>query len=261
MWDKIKSTHLPEYGAEFLGTAIIIFLGLSVVVFVFGQDSPLPENFSLRLIIVAILFSGINSLIVLSPIGKLSGGHFNPAVSFAFRLQNMVHNHDIFGYIIGQFLGGIFGAGLLRLVWGEYAGTVKYGVTFPDMGFWAGFIAEMVMGLIIVFSVFMFVSHHRLLSWTPLMVWALITALIYFGAPFSGPSLNPARSFGPAVVSWTWENQWLYLVAPFVGAGLGVLVYRLVAFGEREIKTAKLFHVSNYRCIFKNTKVEHRKDW
>lgn len=261
MWDKIKSTHLPEYGAEFLGTAIIIFLGLSVVVFVFGENSPLPASFSLRLIIVAVLFSAANSLTVLSPLGKLSGGHFNPAVSFAFRLQDMMHDHDVLGYIIGQFLGAILGAGLLRLVWGSYAGTVGYGVTLPEMGLWAGFIAEMVMAIIIVFSVFMFVSHHRLLPWTPLMVWALIAVLIYFGAPFSGPSLNPARSFGPALISWTWHSQWLYLVAPFLGAGLGVLAYRLVAFAEREIKTAKLFHVPHYRCIFKNTKVEHRKEW
>jgi aquaporin Z len=96
------------------------------------------------------------------------------------------------------------------------------------------------------------------MRWTPLMTWLLVATMVWLESPISGTSLNPARSIGPALVSWFWQEQWLYCIAPPLGAILAVGVFRLVSFGEREILTAKLFHVSHYRCIFKNVKVPHR---
>ena len=259
-----RQLHWPEYGAELLGTAFNIFVGLSAVVFDFGLGLPMehliPDN-SIRLLITGLVFAGSGSLVAISPLGKLSGAHINPSVSLAFWAQGKMHQHDIGGYIIGQFLGAIIGAVLLVAVWGGYTASVDNGMTLPGTGYpmWYVFLAEVVMTFVLVLSIFIFVSSHRLMRWTPLMTWFLVATMVWLGAPISGTSLNPARSFGPALVTWFWQDQWLYCIAPPLGAMVAVGAFRLLAIGEREILTAKLFHVPHYRCIFKNIRVPHRK--
>lgn len=259
-----RQLHWPEYGAELLGTAFNIFVGLSAVVFDFGKGLPMehliPDN-SIRLLITGLVFAGSGSLVAISPLGKLSGAHINPSVSLAFWVQGKMHKHDIGGYIIGQFLGAIIGAVLLVAVWGSYAASMDNGMTLPGTGYhlWYVFLAEVVMTFLLVLSIFIFVSSQRLMRWTPLMTWLLVATMVWLGAPISGMSVNPARSFGPALVTWFWQDQWLYWIAPPLGAMFAVGAFRLLAIGEREILTAKLFHVPHYRCIFKNIRVPHRK--
>ena len=258
-----KQLHWSEYAAELLGTAILVFVGLSAVVFNFAQGLPMEQlipDKSIRLLLTGLMFSGTGSLVAISPLGKLSGGHVNPAVSLAFWLQGKMHHHDIGGYIIAQFLGAMSGAVLLVFVWGKYAANVNNGMALPGTGYplWYVFLAEVTMTAILVLAIFIFVSSRRLMRWTPLMTWLLVATMVWLESPISGTSLNPARSIGPALVSWFWQHQWLYCIAPPFGAILAVGVFRLVSLGDSEILTAKLFHVSHYRCIFKNVKVPHR---
>lgn len=261
-----RQLHWLEYGAELLGTAFNIFVGLSAVVFDFGKGLPMehliPDK-SIRLLITGLIFAGSGSLVAISPLGKLSGAHINPSVSLAFWAQGKMHQHDIGGYIIGQFLGAIIGAALLVAVWGKYAASVTYGMTLPGTGYqlWYVFLAEVIMTCLLVLSIFIFLSSHRLMRWTPLMTWLLVATMVWLGAPISGTSLNTARSIGPALVTWFWQDQWLYCIAPPLGAMVAVGVFRLLSMGERQILTAKLFHVPNYRCIFKNVKLPHRTSW
>lgn len=255
--------HWHEYGAELLGTAILVFVGLSAVVFNFAQGLPMEQlipNKSVRTLITGLMFSGTGSIVAISPLGKLSGAHINPAVTLGFWLQGKMHRHDICGYIIAQFIGAIGGAALLVAVWGKYAANVNNGMTLPGEGYalWYVFLAEVTMTALLVLAIFIFVSSHSLMRWTPLMNWLLVATMVWQESPISGTSLNPARSIGPALVSGVWQHQWLYCIAPPLGAILAVGVFRLVTFGEREILTGKLFHVPNYRCIFKNVKVPHR---
>ena len=144
-------------------------------------------------------------------------------------------------------------------VWGGYAASVNHGITSPGASYplWMVFLAEVGMTFLLVLSIFIFVSSRRLMRWTPLMTWLLVASMVWSVAPVSGTSLNPARSFGPAFVAWFWQDQWLYWIAPSIGSLLAVGAFRLLAFGERELLTAKLFHVPHYRCIFKNVKVPH----
>ncbi|MCX7594817.1 MAG: aquaporin [Fischerella sp.] len=257
-----RQLHWLEYGAELLGTAFVIFCGLSAVVFNFGKGLPMehliPDR-SIRLLLTGLLFAGSGSLVAISPLGKLSGAHLNPAVSLAFWFQGKMHHHDLAGYMIGQFLGAILGTGLLVLVWGDYAASVRNGITLPGTAYplWFVFLAEVSMTFLLVLSIFIFVSSQRLMRWTPLMTWFLMATMVWLGAPVSGTSVNPARSFGPALVTWFWQDQWLYCIAPLLGAMMAVAAFRLLAIGEREVLTAKLFHVPHYRCIFKNVKVPH----
>ena len=255
--------HWAEYGAEFLGTAFLVFVGLSAVVFDNSAYLPLSSlipNTSVRLLITGLLFAGSGSLVAISPPGKLSGARINPSVSLAFWAYGKMHLQDLVGYIIAQFLGASFGAVLLVLFWGKYAHSVNNGMTLPGAGYpiWAVFLAELALTCLLVFAIFLFVSSRRLMRWTPLMNWILVAVMVWLEAPISGTSLNPARSIGPALVSDLWTAQWLYCIAPPLGGLLAVALFRLFTVGERDVLTGKLFHAPEYRSIFKNTKAPHR---
>jgi aquaporin Z len=251
--------HWAEYTAELVGTTFNIFVGLSAIVFNFGQGLPMehliPDR-SIRLLITGLIFSGSGALFAISPLGKLSGGHISPSVTLAFWAHGKMHIQDAVGYIIAQFMGAILGAILLVLLWGKYAATVYNGMTLPGVGYalWFVFLAEVFITFLLVLSIFLFVSNPRLMRWTPLMVWLLITAIVWLEAPISGTSLNPARSIGPAFVTGLWRDQWLYCIAPPLGALLAVAMFRRLSMGRRDVLTCKLCHVPHYRSIFKNVR-------
>jgi aquaporin Z len=130
-WQRL---HWPEYGSELLGTAFLVFIALSAVTLNLGLGSPLAvvlPNSSTRRLITGLLLAGSGSLVAISPLGKLSGAHLNPAVSLAFWLQGKMHQHDLVGYLASQFLG----AGLVVLIWRERAASVHNGVTAPGVGY------------------------------------------------------------------------------------------------------------------------------
>ena len=256
-WQRL---HWPEYGSELLGTAFLVFIALSAVTFNLGPGSPLAvvlPNSSARRLITGLILAGSGPLVAISPLGKLSGGHLNPALSLAFWLQGKMHQHDLVGYLASQLLGAALGAGVVVVVWRERAARVQNGVTAPGMGYpiWSVFLLEMGLTCLLVLAIFLFVSSHRLMHWTPLMTWLLVALLYWLAAPITGSSLNPARSFGPALVSWFWRDQWVYYVASPIGALLAVGLFRsLGRVGIHDVLTAKLFHAPCYRCIFKHVK-------
>ena len=259
----LKQLHWPEYGAELLGTGLLIFVGLSAVVFDFGKGLPpsgLIPDVSLRRLITGLVFAGSGSLVAISPFGKLSGAHINPSVSLAFWAHGKMKHLDLIGYIVAQFLGAIIGETLLLLVWGKYAHSVTNGMTLPGAGYplWLVFVAEMSLTCVLVLLIFLFVSSHRLMRWTPLMNWFLVATMVWLESPISGTSLNPARSIGPALLTWLWTLQWLYCVAPPLGGLLAVGLFRLISVGEHDVLTGKLFHAPRYRSIFKNV---HAPNW
>ena len=251
--------HWAEYAAELVGTAFNIFVGLSAIVFDFGQGLPMehliPDK-SIRLLITGLIFSGSGALFAISPLGKLSGGHINPSVTLAFWVHGKMHLKDAVGYIIAQFIGATLGAILIVSVWGKYAGSVYNGMTLPGEGYalWFVFLAEVFITFLLVLSIFLFVCNDRLMRWTPLMTWLLITAIVWQEAPISGTSFSPARSIGPAFVTGLWRDQWLYCIAPPLGALLAVAMFRLLNRGRRDVLSCKLFHTPHYRSIFKNVR-------
>src|SRR5258708_1757947 len=144
-WQRL---HWPEYGSELLGTAFLVFITLSAVTFNLGPSSPLAAvlpNRSARLLVTGLIIAGSGPLVAISPLGKLSGGHLNPALSLAFWLQGKMHQHDLVGYLASQLLGAALGAGVVVVVWRERAARVQNGVTAPGMGYpiWSVFLLEM----------------------------------------------------------------------------------------------------------------------
>jgi aquaporin Z len=249
--------HLVEWGAEFAGTGILVVGGLSAVALDFGAGTPvtrwLPSP-SLRLLVTGMLFAGTGSLVAVSPLGRRSGAHINPAVTLAFWLTRHMHPHDLAGYMVAQFLGAIAGAALWRLLWGPLVVSVQDGVTMPGPGVSsaAAVAIEAGMTALLVLAIFVFVARARTMRLTPLAVWAVVTLLVWQGAPFTGTSLNPARSLGPAVASGRLGLIWVYFAGPLTGSLIAVVIAYLAA-GLCWPKTAKLFHDPRYPSIFRHS--------
>jgi aquaporin Z len=246
------SFHWREWSAELAGTALLLIGGLSAVTLDFGAHSPvaplLPSH-SMRLLLTGALFAGTGALIAVSPLGRISGAHLNPAVSLAFWLSRKMHDHDVAAYILAQCIGGLLGAGVVRFVWSDSA-SVGFGVTRPGPGILpiGAAVIEAVMTAILVLTILLFVSRMRTARWTPLAVWVVVTMLVWQGAPLTGTSLNPARSLGPALVAMNVQNLWVYLVGPPIGAMTAALL--VMTRTQLRPVTAKLFHDPAYRSIF-----------
>lgn len=245
--------HWAEWSAEGLGTAALVLGGLSAVCLDFGAGSPVPHlvhSASLRLLITGLLFAGTGSLIAISPLGRQSGAHLNPSVTLAFWSSGHVSRSDLGGYLLAQFTGSVLGVAILRLAWGRIAVSVQDGRTAPHPGLSpaAALGIEALMTAILILTIFSLTSSPSTARWTPLVLWFVIALLVWQGAPFTGCSLNPARSLGPAVVSGDFGALWIYLVAPPLGALAGAGLFVRIFTGRRPV-TAKLFHDASYPSV------------
>jgi aquaporin Z len=241
--------HWAPWGCEFIGTAILLAGGLSAVYLDFGPASPVTPHLAshgARLLLTGLLFAGAGSLVALSPLGRRSGAHLNPAVTLAFWTQRKVHPHDLAGYIVGQILGALASVALLHLAWGHTAGALHLGATQPGNGFTpldaAGL--ETLMTASLVLMIFFFTSNPHTARWTPLGNWLLVATLVWQGAPYTGTSLNPARSLAPALLAPDHAHLWVYIAGPLAGALLAALIF--TAFRSTNVLTAKLFHDPRY---------------
>ena len=125
---KRHGKHWEEYASEMLGTAFLLFCVVGAVAFLFGSRAFLPRlipSSALRLLLVGLLLGGASGLVALTPPGRLSGAHLNPAVSLGFWMLGKMHGRDVAGYIAGQLLGGVLGAFAGGLAFGR-SGTRKF---------------------------------------------------------------------------------------------------------------------------------------
>lgn len=240
------------YAAEFVGTAVMLFIGVSAVALMWGAGSPLPaiEPPILRRFLTGLLFAGGATLVVYSPLGQRSGGHINPAVTLAFWLLGKVPARDVLPYIAAQVAGAIAGVALAALVLGDLARSVQYAATAPGDGWTWGsaLIAEAVATFALVFLIFVCVNKPSVAARTGIFAGLLVVALVTVEAPISGTSVNPARSAAPALLVPLVRDQWIYVVGPIAGAILAAIAYR-GRWGETTV-CAKLYHTAKYPCPF-----------
>lgn len=241
--------HWAEWGCELVGTALLLLGGLSAVCLDFAPGSPVASvvaSHSARLLITGILFAGTGSLVAISPLGRRSGAHLNPSVTVAFWRRGKVHPHDLIGYVVAQVAGALVGTALVAWWWGSAARVLELGATQPGHGASplaaAGIEAGMTMLLVV--GILAMVSSARTARWTPLVVWVVVAVLVWQGAPFTGTSLNAARSLAPAVLAPDTANLWVYLAGPVAGALVAATAIGLLP--GIETRTAKLFHDPRY---------------
>ena len=256
--------HLPEWGAEFLGTMLLVLGGLSAVCLDFGPGSPVADRIpsvSARLLLTGALFAGSGSLVAVSPLGRISGAHLNPAVTLAFWATGHVHRNDLAGYVAAQCAGAVTGTLLLAAVWRDTARALAYGRTAPAPG--VGDLAatglETLMTLALVLTIFALVSSPRSARFTPLGTWVVVTLAVWRGAPDTGTSINPARSLGPDLVAWWFGSYWVYVAGPLLGGLLAAVAVRGLA-QHRRLLTAKLFHDPRYRTVFRTRLAARRSE-
>ena len=223
--------------------------GVSAVCLDFGVHSPVAAHLhshAIRLLLTGLLFAGTGSLVALTPIGRRSGAHLNPAVTLGFWLHRKVHPHDLAGYVIGQLAGGIAGAAVVLGLWQGRARSVGIGATHPGDGLNSleAMLVEAGMTAALVLTILIFTSSPATMRWTPLVTWLLVATLVWQVANYTGTSLNPARSLGPAVVAPLLGVYWVYVVGPLIGAVLAVSINHYLP--TRPPVTTKLFHDPKY---------------
>jgi aquaporin Z len=242
--------HWRIWAAEGAGTGLMMLGGLSAVCLTFGRGSFLAEALSsdsVRRLVAGALFAACVSLVAVSPLGRLSGAHLNPAVTLSFRVLGRVSRHDVGGYLVAQLAGALTGTALVWVVWGSTARSVDGGATAVTTSPAIAVALEIAMTAVLIGVILFFVSSMRLARWTPLAIWPVITALVWVGSPYTGTSLNPTRSAAPAVLFGQTADLWIFLIAPIVGALALALLWRSRDRGGQP-KTAKLFHDQNYPC-------------
>lgn len=207
-----------ELLAEFIGTFAIVFAGTGAVMvnsLSQGGVTHLGISFVFGAIVAALIYS----------LGHISGAHFNPAVTLAFWTSGFFKRDRVLPYILAQVGGGVLASVLLVLSFGAVA---NLGATLPLAGNWQqSFILETVLTFILMLVILGSGLDRRApIGFAGLAIGLTVGLEAACMGAITGASMNPARSFAPALVSWNWQHHWLYWIAPILGAQLAVWVYR-----------------------------------
>ncbi|QBO37223.1 aquaporin [Periweissella cryptocerci] len=211
---------MQKYLAELFGTFVLVFVGTGAVVFA-GLGNALTIGLAFGIAVVAGAYS----------FGAISGGHFNPAVSLAMLINGRLSLPDFIGYVVSQFIGALAGTAVVKLL--ATGANVKNlnGLGANGFTFGAGtaFAIETVLTFIFVLVIILVTSEkYSAGSATGIVIGLTLALLIVVGLSTTGGSLNPARSFAPAIFDGgkALSQYWVFLLAPLVGGALAALVGR-----------------------------------
>ncbi len=220
--------------AEFLATALFVFLGTGAVVSVLALSGGLTAP---ALIVIAAAH-GLAIMALVAATANISGGHINPAVTIALWSAGKIDLGKSLMYIVAQMAGAVLGSLLLL---GVVAGPLEGNLGAHGLGSvvagsaGSGFLAEIVVTFALVITVFMVAVHPRNIGgYAPLAIGMVVLIDHLVAVPMTGASMNPARTFGPAFVSWIndvdgmWVSHWVYWAGPIVGGLVAALTYRFV---------------------------------
>ena len=203
-------------GAEMFGAYALVAAGCGAIV----VDS---LTGSLGHVGVAITF-GLVVAVMVAGTGHLSGAHLNPAVTVAFALTRHFPWREVPVYILFQIVGAVAAALTLRALFGNVAGL---GATAPSGSVWQSLLLEILLTAALMFVITAVATDTRAVGeLAALAIGFTVMANALWAGPISGASMNPARSFGPALVSGVWQDQWIYWIGPLLGAALGAAIYQ-----------------------------------
>lgn len=245
-----SATRFPWqlFVSELIGTSLLVLVGLSLVILMFGTGSPIvrvvPSEGARRLI-TGFLFGSTGALIALSPVGRESGAHLNPVVTLGFWLMGKMKSRVAVGYVLAQLTGACLGS-LPLLAWGSMGRSVAFGATRPGEGYSAGIVllGEVVTTFALIAGLCVFLGFRPLRPFTPAMFPFLYAFMVWSESPISGTSTNPARSLGPALMSGEWQGWWIYWVGPLIGTLAAITAFSFLA---KRIAVAKLYYFDSDR--------------
>jgi aquaporin Z len=244
--------HWPEYAIEAWALGTFMVSAALCTMLVEHPSSPVRAaigNADLRRVLIGVCM-GLTAIgLIYSPWGKRSGAHMNPAVTLTFLRLGKVARADAFFYVLAQFTGGALGVILVTALAGSAftAPPVNSIVTLPAPPHGPGiaFAAEFVIACGMMMTV-LAVSNSKLAAYTGAFAALLVATYISLEGPFSGMSINPARSFASAAPSGMWHLLWIYFIAPPLGMLTAAQVYCLL---HGRVDCAKLQHPDDVRCI------------
>jgi aquaporin NIP len=206
--------------AEGFAAFALVFAGCGAVV----TNTQFGE--ALGTVGIALVF-GLVIMVMVYATGNLSGAHINPAVTLAFTLTRHFSLREAAAYIAAQLAGATVAALLLLAVWTDKPASL--GATLPSVGAGSAVVYEAVLSAFLMFVIMAVATDTRAAgAAAAIAIGGTIGLDALFGGPVTGASMNPARSFGPALVSGEWRDFWVYVVGPVAGAAIGALAYQLI---------------------------------
>jgi aquaporin Z len=240
--------HWPEYLMEAGEMGLYMFFTCAFATLLRHPASPVRHvivSAILRRALMGFAIGATVLAIIMTPWGKQSGGHFNPAITLTFYRLGKVELWDALFYAAAQFFGAISGVGIATyvLLGAPRDDAVRYAVTAPGVyGSVGAFVGELTISFILMITILFVTNDKRLAQYTP------------FETPLSGMSMNPARTFGSAFHAAYWHAIWIYFTAPMLGMFCAAEIFLRVRGAPPYC--AKLHHANSKRCIFHHTPQE-----
>lgn len=251
--------HWPEYLMEAAELGAFMMSAALFAALLYYPASPLrfpAHHEMLGRVVTGILMGTTAICLVRSPWGQRSGAHMNPSLTLTFLRLGKIAPWDAAFYVGAQFVGGVIGMLLAAALIGPAIGSpeVNYVATRPGLsGSTVAFVAEVAISFVLMLTVLSVSNTRSIARYTPYFVGALIATYITIEAPLSGMSMNPARTFAPALLGQMWSALWIYFTAPPLGMLLAAELYLRVTRwqGAHAVWCAKLYHDNRARCIFR----------
>ena len=211
---------MRKYICEFVGTFVLVLVGCGVAVITGGEL--VATSLAFGLVIVAMAYS----------IGNVSGCHINPAVSLSMYMTKQMSLKEFGCYVASQFLGGLAGAATLGLLLNKFSvlGANGYGDGTMAYNVWIALLVEAILTFIFVLTILGVTSKKENGHTVGIVIGLTLMLVHLLGIAFTGTSVNPARSFGPALFQGgeALSQVWVFIVAPLAGSALASLFYKYV---------------------------------
>ena len=215
----MRSNLIKRCIAEFLGTFALVFFGCgAMILYELNPGDISPDA-------IPIIFGLIIGVMVYV-LGHISGAHFNPAVSVAFYQNKTISTQELFAYIPAQVVAAIGASSMHKFFFGN---DHNFGMTINKLSSYQGILLEILMSMFLMLTIISVATDDRIhKAVTGISIGGVIAVCSFIGGPFTGASMNPARSIGPAILSNNFDNIIMYILAPAIGTMLGALIYNYI---------------------------------